>query len=157
MNLLFLYACVTQAQEKVIIDKSIINGLKFRNICPGKTGGRITKVLVDPRKKSRRFVAVASGNMWRTTNAGTTWEPVFDNYGAYAVGTIEMDPNNSNVIWAGTGENNAQRSVGKGDGVYKSINGGDTWENMGLKTSAHIGKIMIGIYDNQMAWVVQQP
>ena len=111
-------AQTTKAPAK--IDNSIINGLQFRNICPGKTGGRITKVIVDPNKKSRRFAAVASGNIWRTLNAGTTWEPVFENYGAYAVGTIEFDPNNANTIWAGTGENNAQRSVAKGDGVYKS-------------------------------------
>ena len=149
-----LDAQITTVPSK--INNSIINGLKFRNICPGKTGGRITKVIIDPNKKSRRFAAVASGNIWRTTNSGTTWEPVFDSYGAYAVGTIEFDPNNSNIIWAGTGENNAQRSVAKGDGVYKSVNGGDSWQNMGLKTSAHIGKIMIDPRNSDVVYVAAQ-
>lgn len=149
-----LDAQVTKASSK--IDRSIINGFKFRNVCPGKTGGRITKVIIDPNKKSRRFAAVASGNIWRTTNAGTIWEPVFDSYGAYAVGTIEFDPNNTNTIWAGTGENNAQRSVAKGDGIYKSVNGGDSWQNMGLKTSAHIGKIMIDPRDSDVVYVAAQ-
>ncbi len=158
--IIFLFgAFVLDAQINNIpskIDDSIINGLKFRNICPGKTGGRITKVIVDPNKKSRRFAAVASGNIWRTTNSGTTWEPVFDSYGAYAVGTIEFDPNNTNIIWAGTGENNAQRSVAKGDGIYKSVNGGDSWQNMGLKTSAHIGKIMIDPRNSDVVYVAAQ-
>ena len=163
LNILFFWVYALSAQKiapssslPISIDQSIINGLKFRNICPGKTGGRITKVIIDPNKKSRRFAAVASGNIWRTTNAGTTWEPVFDTYGAYAVGTIEFDPNNSNVVWAGTGENNAQRSVAKGDGIYKSINGGDSWQNMGLKTSAHIGKIMIDPRNSDIVYVAAQ-
>jgi len=164
INLLLCCTYFSYAQKKANtapskinkIDQSIINGLKFRNICAGKTGGRITKVIIDPNKKSRRFAAVASGNIWRTLNAGTTWEPVFDSYGAYAVGTIEFDPNNTNIIWAGTGENNAQRSVAKGDGIYKSVNGGDSWTNMGLKTSAHIGKIMIDPRNSDIVYVAAQ-
>ncbi len=146
----------TQTPTSSEINSSIIKGFKFRNICAGKTGGRITKVIVDPKKRSRRFAAVASGNIWRTLNAGTTWEPVFENYGAYAVGTIVFDLNDSNILWAGTGENNAQRSVGKGDGVYKSIDGGSSWKNMGLKTSAHIGKIVIDPRNSDVVYVAAQ-
>jgi photosystem II stability/assembly factor-like uncharacterized protein len=142
--------------SKPTINSSITNGLKLRNVSPGKTGGRITQVAIDPKNNSTRFAAVASGNIWRTKNAGTTWEPVFEHYGSYAVGTIQIDPNNSNIIWAGTGENNSQRSVANGDGIYKSMDGGDSWKNMGLKTSAHIGKIMIHPDNSNIVYVAVQ-
>lgn len=153
---LFSFGLQAQNQSTLEINSSITSAFKFRNICPGKTGGRITKVIVDPKKRSRRFAAVASGNIWRTTNAGTTWQPVFENYGAYAVGTIVFDPNDSNILWAGTGENNAQRSVGKGDGVYKSVDGGSSWKNMGLKTSCHIGKIVVDPRNSDVVYVAAQ-
>ena len=155
---LFFFAAGTIAQKNTadFINSSVIKGLKLRNICPGKTGGRITKVAVDPANKSIRYAAVASGNIWKTTNAGTTWQPIFENYGSYAVGTIEIDPKNSKIIWAGTGENNAQRSVAKGDGVYKSMDGGASWKNMGLKNSAHIGKIMIHPENSNIVYIAAQ-
>lgn len=128
----------------------------MRNIGPAKTGGRIVDIAVDPRNKSIRFAAVASGNVWRTQNAGTTWKPVFDKYGSYSIGTVEIDPNNSNIVWVGTGENNSQRSVGFGDGVYKSVDGGTSWNNMGLKTSEHIGKIVIDPRNSDVVYVASQ-
>lgn len=138
------------------IDQSVFGGIGLRNIAAAKISGRVVDVAIDPRNRSRRFAAVASGNVWRTINAGTTWEPVFDNYGSYSIGTVEIDPNNSNVVWVGTGENNSQRSVGLGDGVYKSVNGGETWTNMGLKTSEHIGKIVIDPRNSDIVYVAAQ-
>jgi len=138
------------------IDLSIIKGFKLRNLTPHSSGGRIVDVAVDKNNKSLWYVVAASGNVWRTRNAGTTWQPIFEKYGSYSIGVIEIDPNDSNVLWLGTGENNAQRSVSKGDGVYKSINGGKTWTNMGLKTSEHIGKIVIDPRNSNVVYVAAQ-
>ncbi|MEL7533496.1 MAG: glycosyl hydrolase, partial [Bacteroidota bacterium] len=111
------------------------------------------------RNSANRFeyyVAVASGGVWKTINNGTTYQPVFDSQGSYSVGCITMDPNNSSVIWVGTGENNGQRSVAYGDGVYKSSNGGATWKNMGLKNSEHIGMITVDPRNSDRVFVAAQ-
>jgi len=138
------------------IDASIFGGLKLRNLTPAKTSGRVVDVAIHPTNQSIRLVAVASGGVWKTTNAGTTWRPVFDNEGSYSIGTVEFDKNNPMIVWVGTGENNAQRSVSKGDGVYKSTDGGNTWKNMGLKTSEHIGKIAIHPTNSYIVYVASQ-
>ena len=114
-------------------DLAIFNNMSIRNIAPARTSGRITKVAVNPENRSIRYVATASGNVWKTVNAGTTWEPIFDKQGSYSIGTVTLDPNNPNIVWLGTGENNSQRSVGFGDGVYRSLDAGKTWTNMVLK------------------------
>ncbi|MDN5203787.1 glycosyl hydrolase [Fulvivirgaceae bacterium BMA10] len=137
-------------------DPGVFQGIKLRNLTPGRTGGRIVDIAVDPNNKSIKYAAAASGNVWKTENAGTTWKPIFDNYGSFSTGVIEIDPNNSNVLWLGTGENNAQRSVGMGDGVYKSVNGGRSWKNMGLKSSEHIGKIVINPHNSDEVYVAAQ-
>ena len=90
------------------------------------TSGRVVGFAVHPAGPGHYYVAVASGGVWKTTNAGTTWTPVFDDQGSYSIGCVTLDPKNPNVVWVGTGENNSQRSVGYGDGVYKSIDGGRT-------------------------------
>src|SRR5688500_9337040 len=111
---------------------SVVGGLRFRSIGPALTSGRIGDIAVHPTDKSIRYVAVASGGVWKTVNAGTTWTPIFDGEGSYSIGCITLDPKNPNVVWVGTGENNSQRSVAYGDGVYKSEDGGRTWRNVGL-------------------------
>jgi len=135
---------------------SAFSGLNLRLIGPALTGGRITDFAVDPQRRSRYFVATASGGVWRTENAGTTWKPIFDQQGSYSIGCLAMDPNNPHVIWVGTGENNSQRSVGYGDGIYRSIDGGDTWSHMGLKESEHIGKIIIDPRDSNIVYAAAQ-
>ena len=87
-----------------------------------------------PDDSSHYMVALATGNIFMTENNGTTWTPVFDNYGSYSIGWITIDPKNPSIVWVGTGENNSQRSVSYGDGVYKSEDGGRTFRNVGLKT-----------------------
>lgn len=139
-----------------LLAQSPIANIALRNIGPAKSSGRISDIAIDPNMRSTWYVATASGNVWKTMNAGTTWEPVFERYGSYSTGTIEVDPNNSNVIWLGTGENNAQRSVGFGDGIYKSMDAGKTWKNMGLKTSEHIGKIVIDPRNSNVVFVAAQ-
>jgi len=133
-----------------------LSGLELRGIGPALSSGRISDIAVDPEDHSRYFVTVASGGVWRTTNAGTTWEPVFDGEGSYSIGCVTIDPHDSNVVWIGTGENNSQRSVSYGDGVYKSLDGGSTWKNMGLKESEHIGNIVVDPRDANVVWVAAQ-
>ena len=131
-------------------------GLKLRALGPSLTSGRIGDLAVDPKHPGRYFVAVASGGVWKTVNDGTTWAPVFDREGSYSIGCVTIDPNNPNTVWVGTGENNSQRSVGWGDGVYRSDDGGQHWQNMGLKHSEHIGKILLDPRDFNVVWVAAQ-
>ena len=91
--------------------------------------------------------------MWETRNAGITFQPIFDDEGSYSIGCVTIDPTNPNVVWVGSGENNSQRSVSYGDGVYKSLDGGRTWQNMGLKKSMHIGEIIVHPTDGDIVYV----
>ncbi|HET9482291.1 MAG TPA: glycosyl hydrolase, partial [Candidatus Polarisedimenticolia bacterium] len=132
------------------------NGLKLRSIGPAATSGRIGDLVVHPTDRSTWYVAVASGGVWKTTNAGTTFTPIFDSQGSYSIGCLAIDTNNPLVLWVGAGENNSQRSVSYGDGVYKSVDGGRTWDNMGLKQSEHIGRIVIDPRDSDVVYVAAQ-
>ncbi len=102
------------------------------------------------------MVAVAAGNIFMTENNGTTWTPVFENYGSYSISWITIDPKNPSIVWVGTGENNSQRAAAYGDGVYKSEDGGRTFRNVGLKTSEHIGRIVIDPRDSNVVYVAAQ-
>ncbi|MBI9057505.1 MAG: glycosyl hydrolase [Labilibaculum sp.] len=139
-----------------LINSSLVSGLKFRNIGPATTSGRIADFAVNPNNHSEYYVAIASGNIFKTINNGTTWKPVFDKYGSYSIGVVSMDPNNSNVVWAGTGENNHQRALGYGDGVYITMDGGKSWKNMGLKESRHIGGIVIDPRNSNVVFVAAE-
>src|ERR1041385_5676454 len=132
------------------------NGLHFRSIGPAFTSGRVVGFAVDPTNPAHYYVAVASGGVWKTINAGITWTPVFDTEGSYSIGAIVLDPKNPLVVWVGTGENNSQRSVSYGNGVYKSDDGGRSWKNVGLKTSEHIGRIAIDPKDSNIVYVASQ-
>ncbi len=140
-------------------DSTIIKmykGLKWRSVGPAFTSGRVADIAINPKNKSEYYVACASGNIWKTENWGTTFKPVFENYGAYSIGCITIDPNNTSVVWAGTGENNHQRALGYGDGVYKTVDGGKTWKNMGLKESRQIGKIVIDPRNSNIVFVAAE-
>ena len=136
--------------------KKALSGLKMRAIGPSLMGGRIADIAIHPDQPSTWYVAVGSGNVWKTINRGTTWTTIFDNEDVYSIGTVTIDPNNSNVIWVGTGENVSGRHVGWGNGVYKSVNGGKTWKNMGLKSSEHIGKILIDPRNSDVVFVAAE-
>ncbi|HEV7904973.1 MAG TPA: hypothetical protein VGO96_14110 [Pyrinomonadaceae bacterium] len=131
-------------------------GLRMRLIGPAFTSGRIVGIAVDPKDKNRYYVAAASGGVWKTVNNGTTWTPVFDNEGSYSIGVVTLDPKNALTVWVGTGENNSQRSVSYGNGVYRSDDGGRSWKNVGLKTSEHIGRIAIDPRDSNVVYVAAQ-
>lgn len=120
-----------------------LGALKWRGLGPAFASGRIGDFAVDPRDKAHYYVAVASGGVWETKNAGITFEPIFDDQGSYSIGCVTVAPSRPGTVWVGTGENNSQRSVSYGDGVYRSLDGGRSWQNMGLKRSLHIGKIIV--------------
>lgn len=142
------------AQESdYAIKSSQLSGLKFRAIGPATTSGRIGDIAVNPNNFSQWYVAVASGGVWKTNNNGTTFKPIFDNEGSYSIGCVTIDPNNEHIVWVGTGENNNQRSVAYGDGVYKSTDGGASWKNMGLKNSEHIGMIKVDPRNSKVVYV----
>ena len=132
---------------------SAARSLRWRSIGPAVISGRISDLAIHPTKRSTWYVATASGGLWKTTNAGTKFDPIFDKEGSFAIGVVSLSPCNPNVVWVGTGENNAQRSVSYGDGVYKSEDGGRSWKNMGLKESSQIGSIVIDPRDCNTVYV----
>lgn len=134
----------------------LLRGLELRNIATGYRPGRIADIAVDPRNRSTWYVATAAGGLWKTTNRGTTWAPIFDDYGSYSLGYVTIDPRDSNVVWLGTGENQSLRSVSFGDGVYKSTDAGETWTKVGLGESEHIAKIIVDPRDSDVVYVAAQ-
>jgi photosystem II stability/assembly factor-like uncharacterized protein len=126
---------------------------RLRSVGPALMSGRISCIAVHPESKQTWYIGVASGGVWKTTNAGITWTPVFQNEGSYSVGTVVIDPRNPSTIWVGTAEANNQRSVGYGDGIYRSDDGGRSWRNLGLKASEQIGRIVIDPRDSSVVYV----
>lgn len=142
----------TEAKKSPIVEANL-GGLKFRNIGPATTSGRIVDIAVNPKNHAEYYLALASSGVWKTTNHGTTFEPIFDGYGSFSTGCVTIDPNNANVVWVGTGENNNQRSVPYGDGVYKSADGGKSFKKMGLENSEHIGMIKVHPKNSNVVFV----
>jgi photosystem II stability/assembly factor-like uncharacterized protein len=156
---LLLLVSSIDAQEKPAADalgRSAYSALKLRSIGPALTSGRISSIAVHPTERATWYVSAASGGVWKTINAGTTWEPIFDGEGSYSIGCVVLDPKNPHVVWVGSGENNSQRSVGYGDGVYRSDDGGKSWRNMGLRSSEHITRILIDPRDSNTIYVAAQ-
>ncbi len=157
LTILIVAISATNAQnsstKKAEVDESIVGGLNFRLVGPALTSGRIADLAVDPSNQNTWYIAAASGGVWKTTNHGTTFTTIFDNYGSFSTACVELAPSNPNTVWVGTGENNNQRAVSYGDGVYKSLDGGKSFSNMGLKLSEHIGNIIIHPSDENTVWV----
>jgi photosystem II stability/assembly factor-like uncharacterized protein len=143
-------------QPKDPLNPGTFSGLALRGIGPALTSGRIIDLAIHPDQPNTWYVAVASGGVWKTTNAGVTFAPIFDQQSSYSIGCVTVDPNNPLVVWVGSGENNSQRSVSYGDGVYKSVDGGKTWANVGLKRSEHIGKIVVDPRNSDTVYVAAQ-
>ena len=144
----------TTAEPKQAAPEALgLGGLRFRSIGPAVTSGRISDFAVNPDNPFEYYVATASGGVWKTSNGGTTYEPLFDSQNSYSIGCVTLDPKNPNVVWVGSGENNNQRSVAYGDGIYKSEDGGATWKNMGLSTSEHIGRIIVHPAQSETVYV----
>lgn len=143
-------------QKNDSLKSGTFSGLKWRSIGPAFTSGRIADFAVNPDDNKEYYVATASGHVWKTVNDGITYKPVFDNYGAYSIGVVTMDPGNHNVVWVGTGENNHQRALGYGNGVWKSMDGGKSFTNMGLKDSRQIGGIVVDPRNSDIVFVAAE-
>ncbi len=144
------------AQTGGDITTETLRGLELRMIGPALMGGRIADIAVSPRDSSTWYVAVGSGGVWKTENSGITWMPIFDDQPSYSIGCVTLDPSSPDVVWVGTGENVSGRHVGWGDGVYKSLDGGKSWSQMGLEKSEHIGKIVVDPRDGKVAYVAAE-
>ena len=142
--------------EKSTPLKAALSGFSYRSVGPAFMSGRIADIAIDPKNENTWYVAVGSGGVWKTTNAGTTWNPLTDSQPFYSTGAIALDPNNTNTVWLGTGENVGGRHVGIGHGIYVSRDGGKTWNNKGLKKSEHISKIIVHPNDSNTIWVASQ-
>ncbi len=118
--------------------------------------GRISDIVIHPNNENIWYISAGSGGVWKTQNAGTTWEPLFDGQKSYSIGCISLDPQNPEIVWVGTGENVGGRHISYGDGIYKSEDGGKSWKNMGLKKSEHLSKILIHPSNSNVIWVASQ-
>jgi photosystem II stability/assembly factor-like uncharacterized protein len=146
----------TPPKEEPKLSSQVFKNFKFRNIGPSFMSGRIADIAIHPKNPNTWYVAVGSGGVWKTTNAGVSWTPVFDDQPVYSIGCISIDPQNPAVIWVGTGENVGGRHVGFGDGIYKSTDEGKTWKNMGLKRTEHISKIIVHPKNSDIIYVAAQ-
>jgi len=135
------------------VDASLFENLTWRNIGPAIMGGRLTDIEGVPGNPDVVYVASASGGLWKTTNGGITWTPIFDHQGTISIGDIALEPGNPDVIWVGTGEDNPRNSVSFGDGVYKSTDGGKTWQFMGLRDTERISRIIVHPTNPQIVYV----
>ena len=133
-----------------------LDAFKLRNVGPAFLSGRIADIKTHPENENIWYVATGSSGVWKTENAGTTWQPIFDDQPSYSTGCITLDPSNPEIVWLGTGENVGGRHVAFGDGVYRSNNGGKTWKNMGLKKSEHISEIIVHPDNSDIIWVAVQ-
>jgi photosystem II stability/assembly factor-like uncharacterized protein len=135
------------------IDEELLKNLTYRSIGPTRQGGRFVDYAVPTQQPYTFYAATASGGLWKTVNNGITFEPIFDHEKVFSIGDVTVAPSNPNIVWVGTGEANNSRSSYWGDGVYKSIDAGKTWKNMGLKESHHIGRIVIHPKDPDILYV----
>lgn len=134
----------------------VTGSLKFRSVGPAFMSGRIGDVAIDPVAPNTWYVAVASGGLWKTTNAGTTFAPIFENKPSYSMGCVTIDPSAHTTIWLGTGENNGGRHIGFGDGIYVSHDSGETWDHKGLNRSEHLSKILVDPRDSDVIFAASQ-
>ncbi len=154
--LIFAPAMAESNDDQPRLSSATLSGFKLRSIGPAFMSGRIADVAIDSENENTWYVAVGSGNLWKTVNAGTTWQPIFENYGSYSIGCVTIDPGDQQTIWVGSGEAVGGRHVGYGDGVYVSRDGGASFKNMGLKESEHIAKIIVDPRDADVVYVAAQ-
>jgi len=156
MAVLSIGLLIAQQGATPKLTAELVAGLPVRNIAGVFSSGRIADVAVDPHNRSVYYAATASGGLWKSSNRGLNWTPIFDEGGSYSLGVVVVDPKNSDTVWLGTGENQAQRAIGYGDGIYKSTDAGKTWKKMGLANSEHIAKIIIDPRNSNTVFVASQ-
>ena len=134
------------------LNSELFERLEWRNIGPASMGGRVTAVRGIPGDPALVYVATASGGLFKTVNGGTTWTPIFDHQNTISIGDIAVDPHNPDVVWIGAGEANARNSVSFGDGVYRTLDGGKTWRNMGLANTHHISRVVVNPLNSNIVY-----
>ena len=153
-----LLACLSAgafaaAASTVRFDQSTLSGLGVRNIGSAQMSGRVSALAAYEEKgRTTMYVGAASGGVWKSRDGGTTFEPIFDKQPVQSIGAITIDPNNKETIWVGTGETWVRNSVSYGDGIYKSTDGGQNWQNMGLKGSERINEIIVHPKDSNVVY-----
>lgn len=135
------------------LTQSPFDSLRFRSIGPAVMGGRVHDVEAVPQNPAIVYVATASGGLWKTTNKGTTWSPIFDDKPVSTFGDVAIALSNPDVVWAGTGEQNNRQSTSWGNGVYRSTDGGKTWTHLGLENTRHIGRVQVHPSNPDIAFV----
>ena len=147
------FATISSFAQNGAMDTKVFDRLEWRSIGPANMGGRTADVEGVPGNPNIVYVGTGSGGVWKTTNGGVTWKPIFERQGTISVGDIVLQPGNPDVVWVGTGEANPRNSVSFGDGVYKSTDGGKTWNHLGLKDTRHISRILIHPTNPDIAYV----
>ena len=150
---LSLGAAKTKKKDQDLFTESVLDKLQWRCIGPANMGGRIDDFAVVESNPQVIYVATASGGVWKTTNNGVTWEPVFDDQSTSTIGDVTVSPSNPDIVWVGTGEPNNRQSSSWGIGVYKSTDAGKTWKNMGLADTHHVGRIAIHPFNPDVVYV----
>jgi len=145
-----------EAEDQPPLSSKTFDAFSLRNIGPAFMSGRIADIAIVQDDPATWYVAVGSGGVWKTENAGTTWTSLFEGQGSYSIGSLGLDPSDPNRIWVGTGENHGGRHLGYGDGIYQSNDGGKTWEKRGLEASERISKIIVHPEDPNTVWVAAQ-
>ena len=144
---------IAQDKSESKLDDTFLKNLQFRSIGPANMGGRIDDIAVVENNPSTFYVGAATGGIWKTTNNGTTFEPIFDGQGSMSIGDIAIAPSDPSIVWVGTGEPNNRQSSSWGDGIYRSLDAGKTWQNMGLRETKHIGRVVIDARDPNIVYV----
>jgi photosystem II stability/assembly factor-like uncharacterized protein len=134
-------------------EEQVFERLDWRSIGPANMGGRTADVEGVPGDPNTVYVGTGSGGVWKTTNGGNSWRPIFERQGTLSVGDLALEPGNPEVVWVGTGEGNPRNSVSFGDGVYRSTDGGRTWQHVGLSDTRHITRVIVSPRDPNTAWV----
>src|SRR5215471_15948451 len=145
----------THAQDGAA-EQLILKKLPWRSIGPSIMGGRIDDFAVVESNTNIIYVGAATGGVWKTTNNGVTWDPIFDEQGSTSIGDVAIAPSDPSVVWVGTGEANNRQSSSWGSGVYRSLDAGKTWQNMGLKETHHVPRIMIHPRNPSVVYVAAQ-
>jgi photosystem II stability/assembly factor-like uncharacterized protein len=141
------------AQAPITLDSTLLDAFRWRSIGPANMAGRVTDVEGIPSPSKTFFFAAATGGIWKTTNNGTTFRPVFDDYRVASMGDLAIAPSDTMQVWAGTGEEDSRNSISPGGGIYKSTDGGLTWTLMGLEATEHIARIVVHPTNPDIVWV----
>ena len=139
-------------KHSALLSSSPLANFKAKNVGPTNMSGRIIYIEVASNPNTF-YVAAASGGVWKTTDNGQSFAPIFDHQSALGIGAMALSKSNNEILWVGTGENNSSRSTYAGAGLYKSVDGGKSWQMMGLLHSQHTGQIQIHPTNPDIVWV----